>query len=243
MAGMPATAASLVYPSIQHRASIDASFVIAGQNGSGPTTSDIRTGMGPAFDERLESVLTDVYEPPMEAPSYATALTVAEQTSTLSAPAIVSSGLASSLVEVSGPDGGVARSQGRAELRTLFSVDAPTGFSFGGDVSCFIQGGTCDAFVTLTAPGGLVLADWRTTNGSDGGNVTGTLLPGVNYDLWARVGSFAGVTTVGSQGGFGLYQLNLELIPVPEIPEPATLALWGLGLAAVGAAARRRRRG
>lgn len=240
----PAQAASLGYAWIEHRVSTDLGWALAGDNGSGPSTSLTFVGSETSFDEVVEGNLHDVFTPPVGDISVADSTTQAGQTSALNAAEITSNGVAVSGVWVEGPDGGTARSQGTAQFRTGFWVDAPTGFSLGGDVDCSVfLGGDCEAFITFTGAGGVVLADWRTTDGNDGGNLTGTLLPGVNYGMWASTGSFAGLSGEGDKASLGAYRLHLELLTVPEVPEPASAALWALGLTALAGAVRRRSRG
>jgi len=240
----PAQAASLGYGSIEHRVSTVDGWAIAGGNGSGPGTALTFVGSGLSFDEVVEGNLHDVFTPPDRDISVADSTTQAGQTSALTAAEITSNGVAVSGVWVEGPDGGTARSQGTAQFRTGFWVDVPTEFSLGGDVDCSVfLGGDCEAFITFTGAGGVVLADWHTTDGSDGGNLTGTLLPGVNYGMWARTGSYAALEGVGDKASLGAYQLHLKLLPVPEVPEPASVMLWALGLTALAGAVRRRSSG
>jgi len=241
----PAHAASLSYSWIEHRVSTDLGWVVAGSNGSGLTTSLTFAGSGPSFDEVVEGNLRDVFEPPNGEHSIAESLTQAGQTSALTAAEIASNGVAVSGVWVEGPDGGTAGSEGTAEFRTGFWVDVPTRFSLDGEVDCSVfLGGDCRAFIIFTGADDAVLAHWRTSDGSDGGKFTGTLLPGVNYGMSARAGTFAVLEGgAGDKASLGAYRLHLELLPVPEVPEPASVPLWALGLTALAGAVRRRGRG
>lgn len=241
----PAHAASLSHPLIEHRVSTVAGWAIAGGNGSGPGTDWTLEGFGPSFDEVVEGNLQDVFTPPPGRDiSVAESVTQASQTSALTVAEITSNGVAMSGVSVEGPDGGTARSQGTAEFHAVFSVDAPTRFSFSGEVDCFVFDLVeCNAFIIFTGAEGEVLADLLTRDGSYTDDFTGTLLPGVNYGMRAYTDTFGLLSSVGNQSGLGAYRLHLELLPVPEVPEPVSVMLWALGLTALVGAVRGRRRG
>ena len=72
-----------------------------------------------------------------------------------------------------------------------------------------------------------------------------TLLPvqeGEYYELWWPVGTSAPFTyTTGSPGGGDAAMLHFEPFTVTSIPEPGTLALAGIGLAALACASYRRK--
>ena len=72
-----------------------------------------------------------------------------------------------------------------------------------------------------------------------------TLLPvqeGEHYELWWPVGTSAPFTyTTGSPGGGDAAMLHFEPFTVTSIPEPGTLALAGIGLAALACASYRRK--
>lgn len=241
----PAQAASLGYGFIEHRVSTVPSWAIAGGNGSGPARMWELEGFGPSFDEVVEAQLHDVFTPPPPRDiSVADSVTEAHQTSALTVAEIASNGAVVSGVGVEGPDGGQAVSQGTAEFLADFSVDAPTRFSFSGGVDCFVFDLVeCNAFISFFGAEGAMLADLRTTDGSYTDDFTGTLLPGVNYGMRAYTNTFAVLESVGNQSGLGTYRLHLELLPVPEVPEPASVMLWAVGLIALAGAVRRRGRG
>jgi len=240
----PTLSASLFYTAVLHRVSTFQTGAQAGLNPDGPAEGTSRFSNGLSFDETLETVVTEVYDPPEPGRpnSLADALSNAEQASDLRPSAIFSSGNVASLAGVSGPDGGFALSETSTEFRASFRVNELTGFNFGGDVNCIslLGRGTCNAFVTLTGPAGEVIADWRTTDGQSGGNLRGLFQPDLEYDIQVRVQNRAPQVGVGNSAALGLYQLNLELIPAAAIPEPATTAMWLLGLGGLVLAVRRR---
>lgn len=119
----------------------------------------------------------------------------------------------------------------------FFEITLPHSYSLTGSLDTNVDGGLGVANFSLSGPTTLGFA--AVNNGPVSLNSSGLLLPGIYVlKVEARMDNGGSTSPDSFMGGSATFDFNLSL--TEEVPEPATLAIFGLGLAGLGLIRRRR---